>query len=201
MVYLDKEHRNFKNFIVGNAFALIGSNLLFGILFSLVPSGSLNIFLLFMAVTLFEVVIAWLWWKKGMELVRFNSLTAFLLCITMGFFMVFPLFRITHGILFFWIVLFVYLLIVIYSLIKKEIIFQAFHKPGKSKIANGTVIVLVLFLILGAFSFRYGQEMIIMANLNDQQGALYVSAITYGLGLLITFVSTALLKKPSEIKG
>lgn len=201
MVYLDKENRNFKNFIVGNAFALIVSNLLFGILFSLVPSGSLNIFLLFMAITLFEAVIAWLWWKNGMEIVRFNSLTAFLLCITMGLFMVFPLLRITKGMPLFWIILSVYLLIVIYSLIKKEIIFQAFHKPGNSRIAKGTVIVLILFLILGAFSFRYGQEMIIMASLNDQQGALYVSGVTYGLGLLITFVSTALLKKPSEIKG
>jgi hypothetical protein len=201
VVFLASGDRDFKNFIVGNAFALLGTNLLMGTLSSLVPAGSLNIFLLFMAITLVEIMIAWVWWKNGMELVRFNSLTAFLLCITVGLFMVVPLLRITWSMPLFWIVLAAYILMIFYALIKKEVIFQAFYKPGNSRIAKGTVIVLIFFLVLGAFSFRYGQEMVILASMNDQQGALYVSSFTYGLGLLLTFVSTALLKKPSEIKS
>lgn len=199
--FLAGRDRNFKDFIVGNAFGLIGSNLLMGTLSSLVPSVSLNIFLLFMAITLVETVIAWIWWRRGMELVRYNSLTAFLLCMTVGLFMVFPLLRITHGIPLFWVTFAVYALMILYALIKRETIFQAFHKPANSRIAKGTVIVLILFLLLGALSFRHGQEMVILASMNDQQGALFVSSFTYSLGLLVTFVSTALLKKPSEIKN
>lgn len=177
---------------------LLGSNLLFGTLLCLVPSGSLNVFLFFMAVTLIELGITFVWWRKGMELVRFNSLTSFLLCITMGIFMVTPLFRIMLDTVLFMVILVVYLLLLLYALFKKEVIFQAFDKPGKSKIAKGTIIVLVVLIVLGALSFRYGQEMVIMSNLNDQQGGLFVASFLYVLGLLITFVSTALLKKPKE---
>lgn len=201
MDYLDKKKRNFKIFISdSNALYLLISNLLFGVLLSLIPAGSLTTFLLFMLITLLEMGLTWVWWKKDMEMIRYNSLTAFLLLMTMGVFAVTPLFRVMNGTFLFWSVLAIYLIVLLYSLVKKEIIFQAFDKPGKSKIAKGTVIFVLVLLILGAFSFRYGQEMVIMASLNDQQGALYVSAFAYVIGLLMTFVSTSLLKKSKEIR-
>lgn len=196
-----KKERNFKIFISdSNALYLLISNLLFGVLLSLIPTGSLTIFLLFMLITVLEMVLAWVWWRKDMEIIRYNSLTAFLLLVTMGLFAVMPLLRIMSGTILFWSALVIYLIVLLYSLAKKEMIFRAFDKPGKSKIAKGTVIFVLALLILGAFSFRYGQEMVIMASLNDQQGALYVSAFAYVIGLLMTFVSTALLKKPKEVK-
>ncbi|MGI8386737.1 hypothetical protein [Robertmurraya sp. P23] len=191
--------RTAKNFFDGNGLALLGSNLLMGTLLNLVPRWSLSVFLFFMVITLIETVIAWVWWKKGMEIVRFNSLTAFLLLATIGLFGVFPLFRMIQGILF-WLVLIIYLLVAFYALYRKELIFQAFHNPRESKLIYGIFGVFFVFLILGAFSFRNGQEMVILASLNDHQGALYVAGFAYALGLFFTFISTALLKKPSEIK-
>lgn len=121
--------RTARKFFDGNGMYLLGSNLLMGTLLSLVPFGSLKVFILFMIITLIETVIAWVWWKRGIEIIRFNSLTAFLLCVTMGFFMVFPLFRMMQGILFS-LGMIAYLFVAIYALYRKELIFQAFHKPG-----------------------------------------------------------------------
>ncbi|WP_282155944.1 hypothetical protein [Cytobacillus gottheilii] len=191
--------RTAKKFFDGNGMYLLGSNLLMGTILSLIPSGSLNIFLLFMLITAIETVIAWTWWKKDMEIVRFNSLTAFLLVATLGLFAVFPLFRLTEGVPF-WLILIAYLLVVAYALYRKEVIFQAFYNPKKSKLYLGVMLVLVIFLIVGAFSFRYGQEMVILASMNDHSGAFFVATFAYLLGLLLTFVSTALLKKPAELK-
>ncbi|MFE8703874.1 hypothetical protein ACFYKX_25205 [Cytobacillus sp. FJAT-54145] len=198
---MDRVERNVKNFFDGNGMYLLGSNLLMGTLASLVPTGSWSVFTLYMLITLFQLGLSWIWWKSDMTLIRFNSLTAFLLCITMGLFFVVPLLRLTIGVLSFWLILAIYVCITFYALVRKELIFQAFHKPGKSKIAKGTVIILFLLIILGGFTYANGQEMVIMANLDDNQGAFFISTFLYVLGLLITFVSTALLKKPQEIKN
>ncbi|WP_218970445.1 hypothetical protein [Cytobacillus gottheilii] len=152
-----------------------------------------------MLVTAIEVTIAWIWWKKGMEIVRFNSLTAFLMFSTFGVFLVFPLLRISNG-MFFWVVLAFYLFIAFYSLYKRELVFQAFHKPKGSKLYISIIVILFIFLIVGALSFRYGQEMVILAMMNDHQGAFFISVFLYFIGLFVTFISTSLLKKPSEIK-
>jgi hypothetical protein len=200
VVYLVKDvARTAKNFFDGNGMYLLGSNLLMGTLLSLVPTGSLNIFLFFMLITAIETVIAWIWWKRDMEIVRFNSLTAFFLVATLGLFCVFPLFRLIDGMVF-WLILSAYLLVLLYALYRKEVIFQAFHKPGQSKLFLGIVFILFVFIVVGALSYRNGQEMVILSNMNDSQGAFFVAVFTYFLGLFMTFVSTALLKKPSEIK-
>lgn len=178
---------------------LLGSNLLWAILASLVPTGSMRVFLLFISITIIETLITWKWWKQGVEIVRFNSLTSFLLLSTMGLFWIFPILRVTQGFLF-WLLLAVYLIVVFIALYRRELIFQAFHNPRESKLIYGILGVFFIFLIVGAFSFRNGQEMVILASLNDHQGLLYVAGFTYALGLFMTFISTALLKKPSEIK-
>lgn len=130
-----------------------------------------------------------------MELIRYNSLTAFLLIITMGFFAVMPLFRILSDTILFFLALAMYVLVLVYALYKREMIFQAFDKPEKSKLAKAIVVLVLVLLVLGALSFRYGQEMAILVLLNDYQGAFYVSSFAFIIGLLMTFVSTSLLKK------
>lgn len=88
-----------------------------------------------------------------------------------------------------------YVLVLVYALYKREMIFQAFDKPEKSKLAKAIVVLVLVLLVLGALSFRYGQEMAILVLLNDYQGAFYVSSFAFIIGLLMTFVSTSLLKK------
>lgn len=139
--------------------------------------------------------LSWVWWKNNMELIRYNSLTAFLLIITMGFFAVMPLFRILSDTILFFLALAMYVLVLVYALYKREMIFQAFDKPEKSKLAKAIVVLVLVLLVLGALSFRYGQEMAILVLLNDYQGAFYVSSFAFIIGLLMTFVSTSLLKK------
>nr|WP_295974893.1 hypothetical protein [uncultured Bacillus sp.] len=193
---MDKNLRNFKTFIgSSNAVYLLISNVLFGTLLSFVPSGSLITFLIFILITAFEMSLSWVWWKNNMELIRYNSLTAFLLIITMGFFAVMPLFRILSDTILFFLALAMYVLVLVYALYKREMIFQAFDKPEKSKLAKAIVVLVLVLLVLGALSFRYGQEMAILVLLNDYQGAFYVSSFAFIIGLLMTFVSTSLLKK------
>jgi hypothetical protein len=117
----------------------------------------------------------------------------------MGFFTVTPLLRITFNTLLFWPVFLLYLFFLGYSLIKRELIFQAFHKPGGSKLAIGTFGFLLILIIICAFTFRNGQELIILRLLNDHQGALFISCMLYAIGLLVSFLSSAMLKKPEEI--
>jgi hypothetical protein len=198
--YLVREvERTAKNFFDGNGMYLLGSNLLWALLASLVPTWSMTVFLMFLSITIIETLIAWKWWKQGVEIVRFNSLTSFLLLKTMGLFWIFPILRVAQGFLF-WLLLALYLLVAFIALYRRELIFQAFHNPSQSRLIYGILAVFFLFLILGSFSFRNGQEMVVLASLNDNQGLLYVAGFTYALGLFMTFISTALLKKPSEIK-
>jgi hypothetical protein len=200
VVYLVKNvERTAKNFFNGNGMYLLGSGLLWSTLMSLMPKWSLNLFVLFISVTLVEVAIAWVWWKQGVEIVRFNSLTAFLQLETMAVFWIFPILRITQGIWFLGLIV-LYLIVFVYALYRKELIFQAFDNPRESKLIYGIVAVFFVFLVLGTFSFRRGQEMVILASMDDNQGLWYVSGFAYALALFIVFLSTSLLKKPSEIK-
>lgn len=198
---MDTNKRSFKNFLNSNAVALIVLNPMFGFLFSAVPPSSewFIIFLFFMAITLAELSISYVWWKRGMELTRYNSLTAFLMMLTpLGFFPVFPLLRLTVEVPMFWVFLIIYLLVLFYALFKRELMFQAFHKPSHSRIAKGTFVILLILIILGAIAaISFGP---LYESGNDQIGTMVVSGISYVIGLLMTFVSTALLKKPTDIK-
>ncbi|PLS15385.1 hypothetical protein CVD28_23985 [Bacillus sp. M6-12] len=189
------------DFMKGNSFGLLVLDLLIGSGASAIPSGSLFIFLINMLITIIGLSISRYWWKTVPGTVRYNSLVTFVMLISMGFFTVTPLLRITNDTLLFWPVLLLYLLVLGYSLFKKELIFQAFHRPEGSRIAFGTFVFLFVLIIIGAFSFRNGQELLIMNMLNDHQGAFFISLMLFGIGLLVSFISSAMLKRPEDIKS
>ncbi|MDI3311269.1 MAG: hypothetical protein QJR05_07550 [Thermoanaerobacterium sp.] len=153
-----------------------------------------------LGVTLVEIGIAWYWWKTIHNEVRYNSLICFLMLITSGIFCMIPVLRLTFGTLLFWTTLILYIVLLLYSLYKKEMIFQALHRPEKSKIAKGIVAFVFVLMIIGSFSFKNGQELLILRVLNDYQGAFFVAFFSYAIGFLFTFTSFALLKKPEEIQ-
>ncbi len=120
--------------------------------------------------------------------------------ITMGVYMAEPILRLSFGTLVFWPFLLLYLVVIGYALFKREMIFQAFHRPGKSKIVFGSYLFVIILIIISAFSFRNGQELILMQLLDDQEGVFFFTVIMYLGGLFLSFLSFALLKKPEDIK-
>ncbi|MDI3311270.1 MAG: hypothetical protein QJR05_07555 [Thermoanaerobacterium sp.] len=193
-------HRStdFKNSAV---YSLIILNVMFGTFASLIPTGSLTIFLLNMGLTIIEVAISWHWWRTIPNEVRYTSLVCYLMSITFGIFATIPLLRLTFGTMLFWLILLLYLMVLGYSIYLKELLFQAFHRPGKSKLSKGIAAFLLVLIIIGALSSRNGQEMLILSILNDHQGAIFVSLFSFIIGLFVTFTASSLLKKPEEIKG
>jgi hypothetical protein len=196
VVFLDKK----SDFMKGNAFGLLVLDIIFGAGASAMPSGSLFIFCLNLIITVIGLYLARYWWKTVPSNTRYNSLVSFVSFASVGFFAVTPLLRISYGSLLFWTFFILYLLVLGYSLYKKEIIFQAFHRPENSKVAKGVSLFLLVLIVISAFSFRNGQELIILRLLSDYQGVFFIFFILYGIGILFTFIATAMLKKPEEIK-
>lgn len=193
-----ESEKKFK-FFQGNALYLLGSCLLFGFFGNAIPDWSFSVFVLNTLITIFCLCIARYGYQSIANTIRYNSLVAFLTFLTMGYFLATPIFRISFETMVFWPILFLYLLVIGYSLLKREMIFQAFHRPGKSKIALGSYAFLIILIVISAFSFRNGQELIIMQLLNQNQGIFFFSFLLYLGGLFMSFISFALLKKTEEI--
>lgn len=187
-------------FFEGNALGLLISSVLFGFFGSAIPDWSFGIFLLNLLITIFSLGLARYWHQSVKSTIRYNSLTSFMMLITMGFFLAEPIFRISFGTMVFWSFVLLYLLIIGYSLFKREMIFQAFHRPEKSKIAFGSYLFVIILIIISAFSFRNGQELIIMQLLDENEGVFFFTFLMYLGGLFMSFLSFALLKKPEDIK-
>jgi hypothetical protein len=190
--------RTAKNFF-DNGMFLIASNVLWIPLMSAIPSWSFKMFLSFMVFALIETIIAWVWWKKPLKIVRFNSLTGYIQIFTMSTLFCFPMFRITEGNLF-WIALALYTVIVTLSLFKRELIFQTFHNPQESKLFFVLMGLLVVIMTVGGLSAYRGRDGILMAFMNDHQKTWHVSTIFYFMGLLLIIICSSLLKKPEEIE-
>lgn len=186
-------------FFEGNALGILINSIIFGFFASAIPDWSFRIFLLNVVITIISLGIARYWYTSIPNTIRYNSLVAFVMLITMGFYVATPLFRMTLGTKVFWPVLILYLVVIGYSLQKREMIFQAFHRSRGSKIALGAYLFVIILAIICAFSFRNGQELIIMQLLNQNQGVFFFSSILYLGGLFLSFLSFALLKKPEEI--
>ncbi|WP_148361195.1 hypothetical protein [Bacillus timonensis] len=186
-------------FFEGNALGLLIGPVMFGFFGSAIPDWSFRIFLLMMVTTFILLCIARYWYKTIPNTIRYNSLVAFLMLISMGLYIAIPILRISFHTMVFWPLLILYLLVMGYSLLKREMIFQAFHMPGKSKIVLGSYVFLMILTIISAFSFRNGQELVIMQLLSENQGLIFFSFILYLGGLFLSFIAFALLKKPEEI--
>ncbi|HHY71926.1 MAG TPA: hypothetical protein GX497_01615, partial [Bacillus bacterium] len=52
-----------------------------------------------------------------------------------------------------------------------------------------------VIMAAGGLTARNGQDMIILKLLDEEQGAFWVSGVFYASGLLVTFISSAYLKK------
>lgn len=187
-------------FFEGNGLAVLIGPFVFGLFGSLIPDWSFRIFLLNILITIFSVGLARYWYQKVENTVRYNSLTSFIMLITMGLFLTEPILRMSFGTMVFWPFVLLYVLVIAYSLYKREMIFQAFHEPGKSKIAFGSYLFVFILIIISAFSFRNGQELILMQLLDDHEGVFFFTSLMYFGGLFLSFLSFALLKKPEDIK-
>ncbi|WP_071396394.1 hypothetical protein [Bacillus tuaregi] len=187
-------------FFEGNGLAVLMGPFLFGVLGCTIPNWSFRIFIFNMLITIFSVGLARYWYQTVENTVRYNSLTSFIMLMTMGFFVAEPILRLSFGTMVFWPFILMYLLVIGYSLYKREMIFQAFHRPGKSKIAFGSYLFIIVLIIISAFSFRNGQELILMQLLDDQEGVFFFTFLMYLGGLFLSFLSFALLKKPEDIK-
>ncbi|MGD6875069.1 hypothetical protein [Bacillus infantis] len=190
--------RSVKNFFDSNAMYLLFSNILWAVFMSLIPYGiwNMKLFITFMIVTVIEVSIAWIWWKKpGIGIVRYNSLTAYTQFLTMSVFISFPIYRMTWGYTWFAVFLGIFVLVWILSMYKRESLFLAFTSPKGVKTLIPILMVLGIFFILGGLSSYRGQEMVLMASLTDYGKAWYISLFCYGLGLFIMFITAPLLKK------
>jgi hypothetical protein len=179
--------------------AILGTNLLWGVFMTLVPYGEWRgmLFLFFMVVTVLELTLVWTWWKNpSMSIVRFNSLTAYTMLVTMGVFSSFPIYSLTWGYVWFLFFLGGIILTLIFSLFKRESLYKAFtgHKDGKTVLLV-VIGILVVFFILGGLSSFRGQERIILSSLTDVEKAWYVSLFVYLMGLFLIFISSFLLKK------
>ncbi|MBP3039329.1 hypothetical protein J9303_07495 [Bacillaceae bacterium Marseille-Q3522] len=197
---MDNQKKDLKTFFNGNVFAVIVLNVIMGTISSLIPSGSLAIFLFAVVITVIEVIISWKWFKSIENKVRYNSLTAFLMLVTAGFFTVLPLLRLTYGSILFLLVLPLYLCVFIYTISKRDKIFTAFDRPEKSRLAKGVFIFIAIIFLIGSLSAWNGQELFLLAILDDQQGTVFVSVIIYAIGLFFTFISSVMLKHPDKIR-
>ena len=63
------------------------------------------------------------------------------------------------------------------------------------------MLFLLVLIVISAFTFRNGQELLILRLLDDHQGGFFMALLMYGLGLFFSFISSALLKKPEEIRS
>ncbi|MBP3040280.1 hypothetical protein J9303_12375 [Bacillaceae bacterium Marseille-Q3522] len=196
----NQEEKTLKVFFSGNINSVIFLNLFFGTLASLIPSGTWVIFIIAVFITVIETIIGWIWFSGIKNKVRYNSLIAFLTIITSGFFWVIPLLRITYGTILFWGMLLIYLTIFVYTLYKRELLFKAFYRPEKSRLAKGVLIITGVVFVIGSLLYRNGQELIISTFLNNQQEGVAVSLIFYIFGLIFTFISSIFLKHPDKIK-
>lgn len=176
------------------------SSVIFGFFGSAIPDWSIGIFLFNLLITVFSLGLARYWYQSVKNTIRYNSLTSFIMLITMGIYLAEPILRISFGTLVFWLFVLLYLLVIVYSLFKREMIFQAFHRPEKSKIAFGSYLFVIILIIISAFSFRNGQELILMQLLDDHEGVFFFTSIMYLAGLFLSFLSFALLKRPEDIK-
>ncbi|WP_394238873.1 hypothetical protein [Niallia oryzisoli] len=195
---LESEQR-FK-FFEGNGLGVLISSVIFGFFGSAIPDWSFGILLLNLIITIISLGLSRYWYQSVKSTIRYNSLTSFIMLITMGVYMAEPILRLSFGTLVFWPFLLLYLVVIGYALFKREMIFQAFHRPGKSKIVFGSYLFVIILIIISAFSFRNGQELILMQLLDDQEGVFFFTVIMYLGGLFLSFLSFALLKKPEDIK-
>ncbi|MBP3040281.1 hypothetical protein J9303_12380 [Bacillaceae bacterium Marseille-Q3522] len=195
---MDNQEKTLKNFISGMIGPAVVFNLLFGGLVSLVPSVSLEIFLLVVLIISIEIVMNWMWFKKIESKEQYNGLTSFLPLITSGFFMTIPLMRITYGSILFIVVLLLYLIVFVFTLYKRKLIFHSFNNPGKSRLAKGSIIFILAVLVIGSMSARNGQELLILAHLNTHQDGIFISLIVYIFGMFLTFISVIVIKEPSN---
>ena len=135
-------------------------------------------------ITVIGMCLARYWWKTVPNNIRYNSLVAFVMLVSAGIFGVTPILRISFGSFLFWLLFLLYLVVLGYTLYKKELIFQAFHRPESSKIAKGAIIFLLVLIVISAFTFRNGQELIILQLLDDHQGGFFMALIDVWSGLI-----------------
>ncbi|KIL53570.1 hypothetical protein KP77_05460 [Jeotgalibacillus alimentarius] len=185
--------RDVKGFFNGNASAILIVNGILGILFSMIPLNNQWPFflLIFAIITCIQLIISWRWWKNGMEIVRYRSLTAYMMTMSsLCIFAVFPIFRITFGSTLFWMLMTLYFAVMAAGLWQREVIFRAWKRPHKSAIAKASFLIFgVIFIaaVLGGSAFE---------RMAESTGAFYVGIISYLLALLMLLIAPALLKKP-----
>ncbi|MFD2442561.1 hypothetical protein ACFSO7_00925 [Bacillus sp. CGMCC 1.16607] len=191
---------NKEKFMYGPAFGLVGLGIIIFPITTAIPKWSFNIFFMNLLLLIIFTSIARYWYKTISYEKWYNALVNFLMTISFGFFSVTPLLRLTLHTWVFWLLLFLYGLLFAYTVLKREMIFKAFYNPGKSKIAKGSLIFLLILLAIGGLTARNGQDMVILRLLDEHQGAFFISCIFYAVGMLVTFVSSAFLKKTDKVQ-
>ncbi|HHY71972.1 MAG TPA: hypothetical protein GX497_01855, partial [Bacillus bacterium] len=130
-----------EKFSYGPASGLMGLSVILIPIMSAIPTWSLKIFMLNVCLATFLTLLARYLYEKIPEEYWYNSLVNYFITSSMGFYAVTPFLRITYHFSLFWLFLFLYVFILVFTVFKREMIFQAFHKPGESKLAIGTIIV------------------------------------------------------------
>ncbi|WP_041580269.1 hypothetical protein [Bacillus sp. 1NLA3E] len=190
-----------ENFLQGQASFLIIIDVICTFVFSMLPEWSIKVVFFNLSVSIFSIALAGYWCKRISSHIRYNSLVNFLIFISMGFFTVTPMLRMTINTQIFWFFLLLYLFVFVYSMIERELIFQSLvMKAGKSKLSKGMIVFFIIIMLVGSLTARNGQEMVILKLLNDYQGLFFGSCLIYVVGLFFTFLSVIMLKKPEEIE-
>lgn len=189
------QERTIKNFFLhSNVFMIIVFWLFFGAFCSLV-SFSMGLFILFIFICVVELAIAWSWWKKGMESVRFNTIINFIAILNIGFYAVMPLIEFAFGSIIFLVVSAIYLAVLGFTIVKKHLIADGILNLKDSKIGIGAMIAIVVIMIIGGFgASRVGQERFFLSQLSDFQHKIYAFSVMYLIGLWLTFISPVIFK-------
>ncbi|WP_458415054.1 hypothetical protein ACNQFZ_09750 [Schinkia sp. CFF1] len=190
---------NKEKFLDGPALALILVSVIIVPLFSAIPSWSLTIFVVNSCISIILILLSRYLYKKIQVEIRYNSLVNFLLQFSLGFYFVTPFLRVTFGSFLFFVPLLLYVLLIVLTLIKRELIYQAFSNPGESMLAKGTFVVFIVLMIVGSLTARSGHDMLILRLLDEKQGAFWVTGVMYVGGLFFTFISSAFLKKTDRV--
>lgn len=156
-----------------------------GIIPCVVPNWSFTIFVFILFFMVIKFIIYAYWYKRVSDFKTFKRRVLCLMILTVSFFVVFPLLRVTFNTILFWLLLMIYILILVYSLLRSKVIFQLKErKPKKYKMILWTFASLCLLTIISLFFLRNSQDLLVISYFKEYLGNFIRLGELYIVGLL-----------------
>lgn len=161
---------------------------------SAIPSGSWLIFGMNVLLVIISAICFMIFLKKcRSDSKRYYSLLSYVFTMTLGIYMMVPLFRIMYGSVIFLGVLLIIVFMLLLPHIFREEIAYGVQKPGKSKLGKIYLIYTFLVLTIGGMLYK--------SNLVAQTvAALQISIILFFLAMLLLFLAPVFLIKPKDME-